>query len=513
MNYEQKYKEAIVKLRELFNSAEDNNETLDLWFNDFVNIFPELKESNDEKIRKWLIKVFQHSLIQGKASLFETNDIKIDNVLAWLEKQGEQNKWKPSKDEMDALYGLAYITNKMDDKKDEAVTKLYQDLKREFFNGTSYENMFPSSPVDAPMKDEKQGEHDSVEEPNFFDDFRNTDSEVKPKFHEGEWIIGDKDNTIHQVKAAIENVSNGKYAYDLIDGGYISTSHESDYHLWTIQDAKDGDVLAVEPIEGYSSSFVAIYKERGLDFFNSYCFVGFDGKFYKGENGHSIEKIHPATKEQHDLLFKKMHKAGYEWDAENKKLKKIEQKSADKVEPKFKAGDKVLVDGKICTIKLVNEDNYIVDENGRDVQEHFSYTKDWELVEQKPAWSEEDEKYINDITNYFVEYDDLKHKVSDVVNWLKSLKDRVQQKQEWSEEDVTMLDSAIAFVEHSTFTTIGKGKNNVIAWLKSLRPQNKWKPSDEQMYNLSEAAHYNCAFFDMEILKGLYDDLKKLREE
>ena len=38
-----------------------------------------------------------------------------------------------------------------------------------------------------------------------------------------------------------------------------------------------------------------------------------------------------------------------------------------------------------------------------------------------------------------------------------------------SEEDVAMLDSAIAFVEHSPFTTIGKGKNNVIAWLKNLK--------------------------------------------
>ena len=67
---------------------------------------------------------------------------------AWFEKRGENNKWKPSKNEMDALYSLSYITNKMDDKKDEAITKLYQDLKREFFNGASYENMFP--------KEEKQ---------------------------------------------------------------------------------------------------------------------------------------------------------------------------------------------------------------------------------------------------------------------------------------------------------------------------------------------------------------------
>ena len=31
--------------------------------------------------------------------------------------------------------------------------------------------------------------------------------------------------------------------------------------------------------------------------------------------------LHPATKEQRDLLFQKMKEAGYEWDSERKKLK------------------------------------------------------------------------------------------------------------------------------------------------------------------------------------------------
>lgn len=38
-------------------------------------------------------------------------------------------------------------------------------------------------------------------------------------------------------------------------------------------------------------------------------------------------KITPATKEQRDLLFQEMHEAGYEWDSEKRKLKKIEQVS------------------------------------------------------------------------------------------------------------------------------------------------------------------------------------------
>lgn len=36
--------------------------------------------------------------------------------------------------------------------------------------------------------------------------------------------------------------------------------------------------------------------------------------------------IHPATKEQRDLLLQKMKEAGYKWDTEKKELKKEKSK-------------------------------------------------------------------------------------------------------------------------------------------------------------------------------------------
>ena len=41
-----------------------------------------------------------------------------------------------------------------------------------------------------------------------------------------------------------------------------------------------------------------------------------------------VNTVKPATKIQRDFLFRKIKEAGYEWDAEKKELKKIEQKSA-----------------------------------------------------------------------------------------------------------------------------------------------------------------------------------------
>ena len=66
-----------------------------------------------------------------------------------VEEEGKETSWKPSKEEMDVLYDLAYITNKYDEHKEEVITRLYQDLKREFFNGSSYENMFPNTENDV----------------------------------------------------------------------------------------------------------------------------------------------------------------------------------------------------------------------------------------------------------------------------------------------------------------------------------------------------------------------------
>ena len=153
------------------------------------SLFPELKESEDEQHRKWILEY----LYDGLRKSDEQFKGQFKAAIAWLEKQGEpKSYWKPSKDEMDALYGLAYITNTMDDKKDEAVTKLYQDLKREFFNGASYENMFPSSPVDAQTKEEKQDEQN-------------------PKFRVGDTIKCKYDDRQFTIKSV--DLDEGTYTY------------------------------------------------------------------------------------------------------------------------------------------------------------------------------------------------------------------------------------------------------------------------------------------------------------
>ena len=139
------YDEAKVRMSKAFNS---NRCTIE-----FMNeIFPELAETEDEKIRKEIIDfLWKEKIFLQESYSFTHSSVEncpkyhfVMDAITWLEKQGKETSWKPSKEEMDVLYGLAYITNQYDEHKEEVITRLYQDLKREFFNDSSYENMFPT---------------------------------------------------------------------------------------------------------------------------------------------------------------------------------------------------------------------------------------------------------------------------------------------------------------------------------------------------------------------------------
>lgn len=114
-----------------------------------------------------------------------------------------------------------------------------------------------------------------------------------------------------------------------------------------------------------------------------------------------------------------------------------------------------------------------------------------------------------------------------VIVWLQSLKNRLQPKQEWSEEDENRVDQICEDLKcglinfYANKNVKGLHFDEIIEsnidWLKNklkyLKPQNKkWKPSKEQMKALKEAVDEH---FDIDggALWHLYEDLKKLREE
>ena len=147
-NKDERIKKAIIE----FFESEDDNTTYSLvrkkdiiaWLEKQGKEEYALKSFKDEDVRKFM----QYIEKQAKAYEFNLPNRSYDiyafakDILVWLEKQGKKSSWKPSKKEMDVLYSLSYITNKYDEHKEDVITHLYQDLKREFFNDSSYENMF-----------------------------------------------------------------------------------------------------------------------------------------------------------------------------------------------------------------------------------------------------------------------------------------------------------------------------------------------------------------------------------
>ena len=82
MNYEQKYKEALERAKKLQETC-DNTAVVG-WCE---YILPELKESEDERIRKELI---EHIKANKSADYVLFKRFSPDDVIAWLEKQGKK---------------------------------------------------------------------------------------------------------------------------------------------------------------------------------------------------------------------------------------------------------------------------------------------------------------------------------------------------------------------------------------------------------------------------------------
>lgn len=419
-------------------------------------IFPELKESENEKIREEIISYIKANV---------RSDELCESWIAWLEKQGEQkpiinvpprevilsiwdlgNEWKELTNGcISTEYGtqLDYIQKhwheseyylkekqgklvkinptEFDTRLQALIGKFGSLPKEELIGSLSfYLNVVQNDGTYKP--DEKQGEQKPADK-------------VEPKFHEGEWITnGDYTWQIVEVKPL-------DYILQSQDGNIVddTISHvDEQFHSFTIEDVKEGDVLA-------DGNLPFLFKKIDANKHSyAYCGISVDDGFKIESDGeHSewtwMQDIKLATKEQRDLLFAKMKEAGYEWDADKKKLKKIEQKSAE--------------------------------------------------------WSEKDETYsdhvITAIKSYYTDYKGKENPWrEELLMWLKSLKDKVQQRQEWSEEDVKVIKEIIFLLKHynsnETLTTVHSIEDMII-WLKSLRPQNTWNMSDEQMEALREA--------------------------
>ena len=354
------------------------------------------KESEDEKIRKVLIDYFKRYKEQEECGVKKFYGIATNNILAWLEKQMQDGKkW---------IYEDVYLKER---------EQLYQDGVDDVLeNPHKYglekqgESKFESCIQEGDkLVTNEDGTHFNISQLERV-------AKKEPRFEDGDWIVQKGLGTYKIVEICESWYEVISYKYGIQYS--IGFDKENDCHLWTIQNAKDGDVLQLGEV-------TAIFKEFiGNENCRCYCSVC-KGEFEipsqdDDDNSYGCFNTTPATKEQRDLLFQKMKEAGYKWDAEKKELKKIEQKS---------------------------------------------------------AWSEEDETALQDTL------------------WC------IGQARKQAKDENDM--GTCWFAER---------------WLKSLKPQNRWKPSDEQMQALDTIYKTHCADSSCRrVVFNLLNDLKKLKGE
>ena len=344
-------------------------------------VFPELAESEDEKIRKEILNYID------KAT-------GCKRWVAWLEKQGEPI------DEEKVLIGarrdVALSIMKFLDRctlgmclsgmerADLESAVLYSDWSKVY----DYMKKKLEKQCEKP-----QGKSalDAINEENV-DNQNCVKPSVKgePKFKVGDYVV---DNCGYVRR--IEGIINQFYILEGIDGGESRPTIEwvnKTFHLWDItEDAKNGDVLAskdekdilifrrIEP----STSFSSYYNIKG-----------------RGNYGWCDSYFIPATKEQRDKLEKSMADAGYTFDFEKKKLKKL----------KFKVGDEVITENeKSLTITKIDEKGYWSDDL---FICNFDSECNWNLVEQKPADEVEQKFKVGD---WVIDKQGIVHQVANVV--------------------------------------------------------------------------------------------------
>ena len=420
MNYEKKYKDALERAREWYNNS--NSSSIGKSY--LYAIFPELKESGneDEKIRKeiinyfkcqsreepsrkdthnkwiaWLKKVIIPNHNDNDSSFIEDIKNVIDEapllmqsdkekMIGWLEKQGNESV------NIDI----------------ESMVSSYEQRVVSQCNGVK-NNPFVNMCVSA----FRHGIEDTLEELNLKKLEKQCESksaeEVKPKFKVGDWILysGDHYEGVRHITKINEN---GYYIErNGLPHGIIPFNHEICMRLWTIQDAKDGDILAFKNNIGG----IIICKSPTNYDTRSYCRLINDNFINKEESGWDSTLLVPATKEQRTELFLKMHEAGYEWDAEKKELKKRNSYCQEHCKG-FQETGKCFADGD-C--------------------------KDKKEAEQKSAvWNEDDERLCaciikdqedaldsvrNDKYGHSEIVSDLKEMYRERIYWLKSLKERI----------------------------------------------------------------------------------------
>lgn len=259
INYKEKYEKALERARVYWEN--DNDNTLSIKAKGTMEyLFPELAESEDERIIKEIIQSIKGSMIV----------IHKDKCLAWLEKVDKDNKFLKSIKVGDILVKSP----------DGILINLGQSDRV-----LEHHDKFKASDWYVSKVDGK------------IHNIYYSDDKPEPKFKVGNWITDGK------AKHYVTNYTNDDYELQATDGRIFYSSRnlvESYYHLWSIEDAKEGDILA-------NDNVICVYKECVSEHLIKVT-INYSRKEDIETHYDTIgdSDLHPATKSQRDFFISKI---------------------------------------------------------------------------------------------------------------------------------------------------------------------------------------------------------------
>lgn len=504
-----RYDEAIERAKEMCTTLSDRAIS--------EYIFPELKKSEDERIKEDLIQwvdEFPDTIWRGHYK---------KDVIAWLEKQREKLPVgfyyvnSEGKKFYSDTFKYGDITLHVEKQREQKSFARYKVGDIIYYNSFGRLVSFTIANIvedgtDNPMYEDEDGnsvfQNDIVKQ--------KPADKVEPKFKVGDWIVNNQTSNIYLVN----EVKDDEYCLWPLDGiikGYLRIIDvDTEYHFWTIKDAKPGDVLHAT---GWHSDCIFIFS--GLDNWKfdepdgekalatSYCCIHVYSDMIEfgtqGPDCIEVNTVKPATKIQCDLLFRNIRENGYEWDANALELKKISLNKEDIkpftiehakyyycIKDYWSGGNKRASKGDV--VQALRGMNMMA----LNSEEAANYFLPVNSIKQKSnEWDEEDEKMFRSLHNiiYVVRDCDCDSKEKkELSDWLKSLEDRIQseQKSAWGKKDEQILNAAILHIKNETYNYYGGYSSEyIMRWLKSLKdrvhPQSKQEWSEEEEKNFKKA--------------------------